>query len=222
MARSKSNDIKYLTQKELWSFFKVIEKSKDNIFYKINKDWKKIKINRPNFWLRDLTMFHLWYYCWLRSSEIWLLKLENYNQHKWEIFVKRLKWSLNNTIRLDQTRTKLLNKYIKEYSWDAIYEIKSDYDYLFKSKNWSQLNFNTIFWIFKEYAKKTQIDINKLHPHTLKHSIAVHLAESGIDIKDLQYYLGHKSILNTQIYFQYTTKQLDSMYEKLSKNNVIV
>jgi site-specific recombinase XerD len=160
-------------------------------------------------------MFNLMYYCGLRAWEVSLLKLENYNNHKWEIFIKRLKGSLNNTIRLDEKRIKLLNKYIREYSSDKIYWIKGQYDYLFKSKNWNPINSNSIFFIFKEYAKKTKIDQAKLHPHCLKHSIAVHLAESWIDMKDLQYYLGHKSILNTQVYFQYTTKQLENLYQKL-------
>jgi hypothetical protein len=38
MKRTKNREIKYLTQKELKEFFKVIEKSKDDIFYKKNKD----------------------------------------------------------------------------------------------------------------------------------------------------------------------------------------
>lgn len=71
----------------------------------------------------------------------------------------------------------------------------------------------------KEYGTIARIPKEKQHPHILKHSIAVHLAESGIDIKDLQYYLGHKNINNTTIYFQYTTKQMDTFYKKLAIQN---
>ena len=222
MTNKSWEDIKYLTQKELKKFFNTIEKEKNAKFYKRTKYWYKYEINKHNFWLRDLTMFNIAYLCWMRASEIWLVKLENYNKHTWEIFVKRLKWSMNNTIKLDKKRMNLLNKYIREHSEWRLFDIKWEYDFLFKSSNWKQLNFNTIYYIFKKYANKTNVDKSKLHPHCLKHSIAVHLAESGIDVKDLQYYLGHKSILNTQIYFQYTTRQLDSMYEKLEKNCMIV
>lgn len=39
------------------------------------------------------------------------------------------------------------------------------------------------------------------HTHTLKHSIAMHLVER-IDLKDLQVYLGHKSLSSTGIYLE--------------------
>jgi len=65
-------------------------------------------------------------------------------------------------------------------------------------------------------------DIEKYHFHTLQHTAAVHLAESEIDIKEFQYYLGHKSVTNTLIYFQFTTKQQETMYSKLQKNDQMV
>jgi site-specific recombinase XerD len=51
--------------------------------------------------------------------------------------------------------------------------------------------------------------------------MAVHLAESSLDVKELQYWLGHKNINNTIIYFQFTTTQQESMYQKLSHGNAL-
>ena len=66
----------------------------------------------------------------------------------------------------------------------------------------------TLDVLMKKYCHLAKIsDIYKHHFHTLKHTAAVHLAESQIDIKGLQYYLGHKSVTNTLIYFQFTIKK---------------
>ena len=51
--------------------------------------------------------------------------------------------------------------------------------------------------------------------HSLKHTRGQFLADSGLDIKEVQYWLGHKNIRNTYIYFQFTRQQQEQMYEKL-------
>jgi site-specific recombinase XerD len=56
----------------------------------------------------------------------------------------------------------------------------------------------------------------------VEYSIAVHLAESGADVKELQNYLGHKKIDSTMVYFQFTTKQQDAFYNNIDKSLQIV
>lgn len=200
--RKQSKEIKYLTQEELNRFFRAIRESKNK------------------FWLRDLTAFTIIYLCWLRASELQYITLDSYNPNAREIHIKRLKGSINNTIRLFQNDKKqLLDRYIKEYKGTKLYQINKDNEAIFKGKNWKPLDLEALRYLMKEYGTKARIPKEKQHPHILKHSIAVHLAESGIDIKDLQYYLGHKNINNTTIYFQYTTKQMDTFYKKLAMQN---
>ena len=200
--RKQSKEIKYLTQEELNRFFRAIRESKNK------------------FWLRDLTAFTIIYLCGLRASELQYITLERYNPNAREIHVKRLKGSISNTIRLFQNDKKqLLDRYIKEYTGNKLYEINNNYEAIFKGKNWKPLDLEALRYLMKEYGTKARIPKEKQHPHILKHSIAVHLAESWIDIKDLQYYLGHKNINNTTIYFQYTTKQMDNFYRKLTMQN---
>ncbi|WP_279233596.1 tyrosine-type recombinase/integrase [Clostridium estertheticum] len=69
---------------------------------------------------------------------------------------------------------------------------------MFLSQEKKPISRKTLDVLMKKYCHLAKIsDIEKYHFHTLKHTAAVHLAESEIDIKELQYYLGHKSVTNT-------------------------
>ena len=59
--RKKNTEIKFLSKKQLTKLFNSITNTKET----------------NEFYLRDLTMFNLAYYCWLRISEICLLEKDN-------------------------------------------------------------------------------------------------------------------------------------------------
>ncbi len=159
--------------------------------------------------LRDLAMFNIGYLCGLRVSEIGRLHQEYFNEPGGELFCTRLKNSISNTIRLDDKRKNLLKKHIRES------QVKNG-DPL------GQPHFFAPTGPAEQYAGKAKLPEDKAHWHTLKHSIAVHLAESGADVKELQNYLGHKKIDSTMVYFQFTTKQQDAFYKKIAESPQIV
>lgn len=195
--RQVSEDIKFLTQKQVKQLFNTIESLKDE-----NK-----------YWLRDLTIFNLSYYCGLRISEVSLIKSENYNKETGEIYIKRLKGSNNSTIVLDKHRISILNKYIREY------KIKSDEDFLFKTKSWWRLNKSTLEYLVNNY--KTKSKLNNFHFHMLKHSIAVHLLELWLSIFELKNYLWHKSINSTIVYASFSSQMNKEIYNKINKVGLV-
>ena len=60
----------------------------------------------------------------------------------------------------------------------------------------------------------------KISCHSLRHSYATHMLEAGVDILELQHYLGHTSLLTTVGYTQLTTttrqrasRQIDQFFD---------
>lgn len=199
MTKNAENKIKYLTQYEAKALFNAIEST------------------NTSHSTRDLVIFRIAYRCGLRVSEISLLKAQDYNAEKGELYCTRLKGSNNNTLRLDSKTKSLLDKYISKNN------ITSTSQILFTSQKNNPISRQTLDYLMKKYCSLAGIeDKSKYHFHAIKHTTAVHLAESDMDIKELQWWLGHKAVTNTEVYFQFTTKQQDRMYAKLAEKSEMV
>jgi len=67
--------------------------------------------------------------------------------------------------------------------------------------------------VVKKYAIKAGVPIFTT-PHTFRHSFATDLLIKGVDLRTVQEFLGHKSIITTQIYTHITSKRLRDIHRK--------
>ena len=76
---------------------------------------------------------------------------------------------------------------------------KSGFIYLFPGTKARPLSPRTVDVILKRAAKLAHIN-KKIHPHTLRHSFATHVLESGRDVTVVQALLGHNEARATMTY----------------------
>lgn len=185
--------IKYLFKAEKEALFKTLENDK-SIHH-----------------IRNKAIFFVAEYAALRASEVGLIKVSDFNIENKEIYLKRLKNSNNNTLRILEP---------------AVYQALLDYlnyrmshgitsETLFISQKGNPISRKTLDDLMKKYCSISDIPKDKAHFHTLKHTRAVMLADLGLDTKDVQYWTGHKKIQNTEIYLQFTSKQQEMLYQKI-------
>lgn len=72
---------------------------------------------------------------------------------------------------------------------------------LFLNHRGQRLTRQGLWLIIKHYVEQVGIDA-PVTPHTLRHSFATHMLESGADLREVQERLGHASSSTTQVYRQ--------------------
>ncbi|MEK6872303.1 MAG: site-specific tyrosine recombinase/integron integrase [Nanoarchaeota archaeon] len=144
-------------------------------------------------------ILELLYSSGLRVSEIVKLKPADIDFNENRGWVREGKGKKDRMFVLSQKISKKIKKFI---------ENNFDWIYIF-SKN-SPLTTRNIQKIVQTAAKNASLN-KEIHPHTLRHSFATHLLDEGIDIRKIQFLLGHSSIATTQMYTHVSQEQVKSI-----------
>jgi site-specific recombinase XerD len=139
------------------------------------------------------------YYAGLRLDEAINIKWQDIDFDRETIHLKTAKGDKERVIFLHKKLRKMLE----------IYGTKKE-GLVFVSQRNGKYNKRTIQQIIKSASKKAGIKKN-VTPHTLRHSFATHLLESGADIRYIQQLLGHKDLKTTQIYTHVANKDIKKL-----------
>lgn len=149
--------------------------------------------------IRDKAMLELLYATGIRVSELISLNLEDTNTEMGYLRCKSQSGK-ERIIPITPTALRHLENYIKNVRCKLL---KNPGDNtLFVNVHGKRMTRQGFWKIIKQYKEAADID-KEITPQTLRHSFAIHLMESGADIRAVQEMLGHSDISTTQIYSQY-------------------
>lgn len=113
--------------------------------------------------------------------------------------------------------------YIKKYLTNMHYNEEARYDeYLFKNHMNEQLTRQGVNYILKKYGamareKDQKLIPRNLSPHKIRHTTAMELLSSGVDLMYIRDLLGHSSVVTTEIYARTDAKLKRKAIEAASK-----
>ncbi len=184
--------------------FPKLEKSIPK-FLTLDDCFKLLDSIQTNTWFdkRNLAMFETFYSTGMRVSEMENLNIENIDFKRQMIRV----FGKGSKERIVPAGTRALNA-IKQYRQS----LKEKYIPVFLNKNFTRLSARSIRRILDKIVKDCQLSV-PVSPHTLRHSFATHMLDSGADLRGIQEILGHASLSTTQVYTHVSMDRLMQVYD---------
>jgi integrase/recombinase XerC len=168
---------------------------------------EKISCIHEEHWigLRDEAFFTLLYATGLRIGEAVSL---NQKDIQLNAILVQGKGQKQRKVPLIQLASQILEQYtlLQPYA-------KQPNAPLFYGKRGGRLSSSVARTSLRRYRRLAQLP-EHMTPHTLRHSCATHLLESGCDLRSIQELLGHTSLSSTQIYTQVNRSTLLTHYLK--------
>lgn len=161
--------------------------------------------------LKHSIMLMLIYSAGLRRSELINLRIGDLDISRKVVFIRGAKGRKDRQSLLAKNLVPLLEPYLKEY--------KPRY-WLFEGEKGEQYSPSSLQKVFARALERAGIK-KEAHLHTLRHSFATHLLESGASTRFIQVLLGHESSRTTEIYTQVTQFSLTKIKSPLDSLEVI-
>ena len=92
-------------------------------------------------------------------------------------------------------------------------EVEQDKQAVFLNRWGKRLSARSVDRNFAAYLKASGLS-ERVTPHTIRHTIATHWLENGMNLKTIQLLLGHTSLSTTTIYTHVSPKLKRAVYDK--------
>jgi len=186
----KINEIKYFTKEEMQILLRLPDISR-------------------SIGQRDLILMSVLYSSGARAQEICDLKTSDIVFSNPMTVKLTGKGNKSRIVTIPDNCACLLKKYFDVRNFHT-HTRNSDIRYVFSSQTHDKMSISCVEEIVKKYVKQAKQRHSNLFcqssysPHSFRHSIAVHMLESGVPLPAIQAFLGHAAISTTMIYVSVT------------------
>jgi len=193
--KKEENKIEVLTQKEIKSLFEATA----------------LLISQPKYeplQERDKAIIAILYFCGLRRTEAVTLNFEDVNLDTLTVHVKQGKGYKERLVPIHKDNV----KYLEHYMYESRFKLTKDSQEkaFFMTYLKTRMSGQSMLLRLKQMQELTDnltLRTKNLTLHTLRHSIATHLLQNGMDLEQISRFLGHSSLESTQIYTHLIDKE---------------
>ncbi len=164
---------------------------------------------------RDRAIMELFYSSGLRVSELVALDRAHFDAKSLLLKLKG-KGKKERVVPLTKHAAQWLTTYLEHPERGKELDghlAEQDKQAIFLNKLGTRLTTRSVDRSFDKYLTMSGLS-SKVTPHTIRHTIATHWLENGMDLKTIQLLLGHSSLNTTTIYTQVSTNLKKKVYDK--------
>ena len=169
-------------------------------------------------WLarRNVAILSLMLYAGLRVGEVVKLQVGNVTilQRKGKVFVPYSKGGVSRFVPLSKEARRALTVWFQVHPLLKGEKQNGDENViLFPSKSLKPLSPRNVYDVVEKYARRAGLD--GVSPHTLRHTFATMMVETGADVRTVQGLLGHKNLETTMRYLHPNEERMQDLVDRL-------
>jgi integrase/recombinase XerD len=164
--------------------------------------------NESIYGLRERAILGIYYGCGLRSNEGLELHISDVLLEQRMLYVRKGKKGIERYVPFTERIYKDLKSYLNHCRPQLLQlnknkaEQETTESFLLNNKG-TKTGYGTLSRLLKTIQSNTgneALQNKRIGLHHLRHSIATHLLQQGMELEDISYFLGHKTMRSTQVY----------------------
>jgi integrase/recombinase XerD len=167
---------------------------------------------------KERAILALAYGCGLRVNEIQQCNIEDLKLRDGYVIVPKGKGNKTRVVPISKTVAKDLSDYLYKERLQVDTKEKKAFILHTKGGRMRKYTYNKILHKLIARTKNENIKAKQISLHNLRHSIATHLIEQGVQLERVREFLGHSQLESTEVYTHISQQQLNHLVNEQPKN----